>query len=307
MSTTLVIGGFTPSVLLAVARRRGRLDEEDLQVTEVPVASSPAQFRSLLDGDIHGAFTSPDNVVAYRFGKDNPLGVMADVTIVSTVDRGMGLGLYLRPGLQDPERLRGATVAVDVATSGFALAMYALGESVGVARDEYQLVALGSTPKRLKALLAGECDATMLNAGNELYAEQAGCRLVARAVDVCSPYIGTVLSVAGNEHLGPVRRLAAALRRTAQDICSGTIDDEVVATEATSALGLPRELAGRYVARLKDPGEGLILEEHVDRVGLTTVVNLRRRFHPYVADGVDLLGDAVSPGSGLIADDETGR
>ncbi len=33
---------------------------------------------------------------------------------------------------------------------------------------------LGSTPRRLEALLAGDCDATMLNAGNELVAERPG-------------------------------------------------------------------------------------------------------------------------------------
>lgn len=54
-------------------------------------------------------------------------------------------------------------------------AFYSLATSLGISRDEYELVALGSTPKRLQALLRGECDATMLNAGNELVAEEAGC------------------------------------------------------------------------------------------------------------------------------------
>ena len=104
MGTHLVVGAFTPSVLLSVARRTGRLEERGLDVEEVPVASSPGQFRSLLDGEIDVAFTSPDNVLAYRFGPTNPLGALADVSIVSTVDRGCGLGLYGRPGFGGPER-----------------------------------------------------------------------------------------------------------------------------------------------------------------------------------------------------------
>ena len=48
----LVVGSFTPSVVLEVARTTGRLEAAGLAVREVPVASSPGQFRSLLDGEI---------------------------------------------------------------------------------------------------------------------------------------------------------------------------------------------------------------------------------------------------------------
>src|SRR5665811_1871346 len=108
---------------ICVARRTGRLDEHDLMIDEIPVLSSPAQFRSLLDGDLDAVLTSPDNVVAYRFVPDNPLGVTADVTIVSAIDRGLGLALYSRPGITAADQLRGATVGVDVPTSGFALSL----------------------------------------------------------------------------------------------------------------------------------------------------------------------------------------
>lgn len=300
MSTKLVVGAFTPSVLLSVSRRTGRLGERDLHVEEVPVASSPAQFRSLLDGALDIAFTSPDNVLAYRFSPGNPLGAVADVRIVSTVDRGMGLALYGRPGLDSPELLRDAVLGVDVATSGFALAMYALGESLGVGRDDYRLVALGSTPQRLKALLAGECDATMLNAGNELFAERAGCVPLARVTDIFSPYLGTVVCIAGDEHLAAARLLSQALRLTAEDICAGRCD-EITEREAGAVLGLPADLAGRYVARLKNRAEGLITQDGVDMEGLRTIIGLRSRFLPDQVHGVDVLEGALNQSSGLIA------
>lgn len=300
MSTKLVVGAFTPSVVLAVARQTGRLEERDLHVEEVPVSSSPGQFRSLLDAELDIAFTSPDNVLAYRFSPGNPLGAVADVRIVSTVDRGMGLALYGRPGLDSPEQLRGAVLGVDVPTSGFALAMYALGDSLGVGREDYRLVALGSTPQRLKALLAGECDATMLNAGNELFAEQAGCVPLARVTDVCSPYVGTVLCIAGDDHLSAARQLAQALRLTAEDVWAGRCD-EVAERQAGAALGLPEHLAQRYVARLKNRAEGLITQDGVDLVGLRTIIELRSRFLPDLVDGVDVLEGALNQSSGLIA------
>ena len=111
MTAELVVGAFTPSVLLDLARSTGRLDRAGIVVRTVPVASSPAQFRDLIGGGQDVALTSPDNALAYRFSPSNPLGAVADVRIVAAVDRGLGLGLYLRPGL-DPAELRGGRLEV---------------------------------------------------------------------------------------------------------------------------------------------------------------------------------------------------
>jgi hypothetical protein len=291
VSGPIQLGTFTPSVLLRVARRTGRLERAGLDVVESPVASSPAQFAALLDGSLDAVLTSPDNVLAYRYSPANPLGRTADVRILAAVDRGMGLALYSRFAAAD---LAGRTFGVDVPDSGFAFAMYALAESLGVARDDYRVVALGSTPKRLAALLAGACDATMLNAGNELHAEAAGQRALARASAVCAPYLGTVLA-----SLRPVNGgLATALTDTAAAIVSGALDAAVL-DEARAALALPAPLAARYLARLKDPAEGLVPDGTVDLDSIRTLVHLRRRYGPPLAG--DPLAAALAPDSDLIA------
>jgi ABC-type nitrate/sulfonate/bicarbonate transport system substrate-binding protein len=284
----LVAGTFSPSVLLDIARVTGRLAEVGLEVDEVPVASSPGQFRSLVDGEIDVAFTSPDNVLAYRFSPGNPLGGVLDVGIVNGIDRGLGLALYARPGFERPERLRGARVGVDVPVSGFALAMYALTESLGVHRGEYELLTLGSTPRRLTALLAGDCDLTMLNAGNELVAEEAGCVRLAAVAEVCGPYLGTVTAVAGPKRLAEARALGSALAATIADVRSGEVD-EVAIGQAATRLDISSGVARRYVDRLRDDREGLLPDAAVDPAALETVAGLRRRFLPDVVDGVDVL------------------
>jgi ABC-type nitrate/sulfonate/bicarbonate transport system substrate-binding protein len=307
VSTRLTVGTFSPSVLLRVARRTGRLDEQGLVVDAVPVASSPDQFRALLAGTLDAALTSPDNVLAYRYSPANPLGRTVDARIVAAVDRGLGLALYGRPGLTSPAGLAGGAIGVDVPTSGFALAMYAAVETVGLARDSYRLIALGSTPRRLAALLAGECAATMLNAGNELLAERAGCTALVRVGDICMPYLGTVLAVIGDPHLESATRLATALRRTAAGIHSGALD-EVTISEAADALDLPPALARRYLARLKDPVDGLVVDGIVEPAALRTVVELRRRYLPVdtTGAGADPIDDALLPGSGLLTPSATG-
>jgi ABC-type nitrate/sulfonate/bicarbonate transport system substrate-binding protein len=295
----LVVGTFTPSVLLGVAARTGRLEALGLDVREVAVTSSPAQFRSLLAGELDVALTSPDNVVAYRFDPGNPLGQLADVRIVATLDRGMGLGLYARPGLSPEQASSEWVFGVDVPSSGFALALFALAEQRGIPRSAVRVAALGSTPNRLRALLAGECDATMLNAGNELAAEAAGCSRLGDVTEVAAPYVGTVVCVAGEHRLGAGRALAEALHLATQDLLAGRVDD-LAAGLAAERLGLDPTLARRYVAKLKDPAHGLVRTPGSDLEGLASVVALRQRYLPAEVDGRDALDGALTAASGLV-------
>jgi hypothetical protein len=191
-------------------------------------------------------------------------------------------------------------LGVDVPTSGFAVAMYALLDELGLDRAAVELAALGSTPRRQEALLEGRCDATMLNAGNELAAEEAGCTALARVADVCAPYVGTVVCVEGPRHHEAASRLADALRLTGRDIADGA-SAGVAAEEAGARLGLSAESAGTYVRRLQSPDEGLILDSKVDLNGLATIVALRRRFLPAQRAGVDVLAGALDATSGLVA------
>jgi ABC-type nitrate/sulfonate/bicarbonate transport system substrate-binding protein len=294
----LVVGSFTPSVVLDLAASTGRLAAVGLDVTEMLVASSPGQFSSLLDGGLDVALTSPDNVLAYRFSNHNPLGKLLDTRIIGAIDRGMGLGLYGRPGLA-PSDLRGARIGVDVPTSGFALVLYALASHLGVERQDYELAALGSTPKRLEALLTGQCDATMLNAGNELVAEAAGCVRLAGVTDRFAPYLGTVVAVVGEEHLDAARRLTQAMSATCDAVVSGSLDTEA-AEAAQRRLGLDHDLALRFVERLRDPDHGLVTDGVVDSASLATLVRLRSAWLPEAVDGRDVMEAALAEGSGLV-------
>ena len=296
--THLHVGTFSPPVVLDVAASTGELEAVGLTVTEHPVTSSPAQFGSLLDGELHVALTSPDNVLAYRFSARNPLQQQLDARIVGAVDRALGLGLYGRPGLR-AEDLRGARVGVDVPTSGFALALYSLADSLGVSRDEYELVTLGSTPKRLQALLRGECDATMLNAGNELVAEEAGCVRLAGAAERLSPYLGTVVAVVGDQFLVPARRLLQALTTTGSAILAGGLDAEVVEA-AQRRLGIGESLARRYLDRLRSATEGLVPGGRVDPESIQTLVRLRATSMPNPAGDSDTLTARVAEDTGLV-------
>jgi len=289
MTTTVRLGVFTPSVLLDVARESGALREAHLEVAQTLVSSSPAQFDALAGGAYDAVFTSPDNVVAYRFLPANPLERIIDVEIIRVLDRGLGLSLAVRPGMERPTDRTRPLFAVDVPRSGFAFVGYALMERAGLAPGDYDIVALGSTPKRAAALVAGECDATILGAGNEVKAAAEGARLVSDVTDL-GPYFGTVLARlrTGTGDRAAVDALAAVLHDTAARIVSGELA-ESASRSAARLLGLDAPGAQSHVAVLRDPARGLVREEGVDPAGFATLLELRRRYLPDPAlDEVDL-------------------
>jgi ABC-type nitrate/sulfonate/bicarbonate transport system substrate-binding protein len=176
--------------------------------------------------------------------------------------------------------------------------MYALADRLGADRSSYRLLTLGSTPRRLEALLAGDCDATMLNAGNELLAEAAGCVRLATVREHLSPYLGTVVAVVGTAHLDAATRLTAALVAAGREIVGGGLTEEA-ARSAAERLGLDDRLAAQYVDRLRDPLTGLVPDGVADRPALETLVELRTTYLPQ-DDGTDPLRGALEERSGLV-------
>jgi len=279
--TRLRIGTFTPSLLIDLARSTGRLDRADLEVAEFPVPSSPAQFRSLEAGEFDVVMTSPDNVLAYRFLKANPLQRNLPVEILAGIDRGLGLSLWLAPSVPGIEAVRDRVVGVDVPQSGFAFVAFDLLERAGLRRDDYTVESLGSTPRRAAALTEGTCAATVLNAGNELRAKAAGCHVVSTVADI-GPYLGTVMAAMTADDTtttGPRNRLAEVVIDTAQDIVAGRLPSETIEA-AGRLLGLEKPEALAHLECLLDPTHGLITDGHVDPASIETLIELRRRHSP---------------------------
>lgn len=276
MTTTVNIGTFTNPVVLEVARAVGALDSVGLAVDSTPVPSSPSQFRSLAAGEFDAIFTNPDNALAYRFVRDNPLGALLDIEVTAAIDRGLGLTLCAAPGV---ELLRpGARLGVDAATSGFALLAYALLERVGLSAGDITVHTAGTTPARATALLSGACDVTMLNAGNELRALDAGCTALGSVADI-GPYLGTVIVRRTSGDAGPIDELARVLTQVAASIVRGELTTETLAATST-ALGLSPALALQHLDVLRDPVHGLVVDGRVDAASIETALELREQFLP---------------------------
>ena len=293
----LRIGTFTRPVVLEVARRDGSLAEAGIDVVETSVASSPAQFESLEAGDYDLVFTSPDNVIAYRFVRSNPLGRLLAVEIVGAIDRGLGLSLCLNPQIASVDQVRGQVVGVDVPNSGFAFVAYELLRRAGVERKDYTVSALGATPRRASALIGAECAATVLNAGNEIRAAGAGCTVQGRVTDI-GPYLGTVVATLAtdDESRREVRRrFVAVMHKTVGRIVAGQ-RERLCVDAARDLLDLTASEARDHYRCLLDPSNGLIAGGLIDAASVSTLLELRRRYLPNAdLDGVEeALGSFIS-------------
>ena len=297
------LGYFSPSVVSAMAHRRGFYRDAGLEVEEEAVKSSPQQFASLRDGEYNLVVTAPDNVATYRFNTANPLGEILDVRILAGVDGGTGLSLITRPGIDSAEDLRGQRIAVDVPTSGFAIALYAMLQRSGLSADnDVELVTAGSTPRRWAALQAGEFDATLLNAGFDIIAEDAGFVRFTRVDDVAETYLGSVIaSTAATvaDHPEMVEQFLSAWSEALDYVRQPENRDEVVESIGEQ-YSVDSRLAELITGVLLDPARGgLLPNTGVPRDGLTSVLELRLAHGAFASPRT--IEEMLAPESQLIA------
>ncbi len=294
----LRLGLFSPSPILFAAHRDGTFAAAGIALSTERVSSSRAQFADLAAGRYDLVLTSPDNVLSYRYDDANLLGHRVDARVLRGVDRGMGLSLISQPARASLAGLAGARLGVDVAASGFALALFALLSRQGLERGrDYAVVELGATPRRLDALLEGACDATLLNAGFDLRAEEAGYRRLARLAREYPPYLGSVLATTSDQ----LARKRHGIERflgawdTARALLLGAPGEELLAQFATGQLGLGDDAGLRFARTARDPREGLVPDGALDWAAMETLASLRS------PAGDSTLADALRNDANLIA------
>jgi hypothetical protein len=270
---TISVGTFTKSIVLAVAELAGYFADAGIHVNEILVPSSPAQFEMLENGEIELAITSPDNVLAYRYLSKNPLGHKLDVRILRAVDRGLGLSLCYRPDLIG----KPLTFGVDVPNSGFAFVGYELLARLDTQFGNYEVKNLGSTPRRRTALIAGEVDATILNAGNEIKAWSQGAVKISDVSQI-GPYLGTVLSTLGKP-TEPLLKLEKIISRVIEEILDHKHKDFVISI-AMNSLELNEGSAEFHYATMLQPSHGLVSGGIVDKSSINTLIELRNKYLP---------------------------
>jgi ABC-type nitrate/sulfonate/bicarbonate transport system substrate-binding protein len=223
--------GPLPAALLADTRA----DQVEYQRTR----SSDQQFEQLVDGSVDAVVTAIDNVVEW-----NRRAPGADFRVFAQLEKSTDLALFGRPGLAGLEALRGARLLVDAPANGFAVALLALLDTVGIAARDCTLVPAGGVTERLDALLAGQGDATLLGPPFDQAAREAGCRQLAgiNAQWPQFPGQGLVLSRSKARDLRPELIAWLDAMTKSRDWMKSAPEE---ATASLIEAGLPRGFAAR--------------------------------------------------------------
>ena len=275
MTQTLRLGIFSANVVAHWAQENGVFADHGLAVEQLPVASSPAQFASLMDGEYDVVLTSPDNVATYVLNESNPLGRRLDLQILRAVDRGSRLSLVGAPGIEKPADLAGRRFAVDVPTSGFAYVGFALLREAGLepGRD-YEVVTAGATPRRRQLLGDGAFEATLLNAGHEARAVRAGAHVLGSVSEVVRPYLGSVLATRADVDTPALRALLAAWDDAERAVLAPERRADVLALLGAQP-DTDAAVAEQMYETLLDPLHGICAGGEVEPAAFEAVLRLR--------------------------------
>src|SRR5216683_8429934 len=89
-------------------------------------------------------------------------------------------------------RLRGKTVVLDTANSGYAYLLYAILKKRGLNKGDYNVKTVGATPRRLEAMQNDKDNkAAVLNQPFAIQAVKAGLKDMGTTVQIMGRYQGT--------------------------------------------------------------------------------------------------------------------
>lgn len=112
--TPLNYGAFTQTATYSIANQLGFFTANGLNVTFLQIPNSPAGYAALLNGQYDILTGTIDNTVNFRFNQQKALSVLGQL------DQGPDLVIASVHSVASVQDLRGKTIMVDNATSGYA-------------------------------------------------------------------------------------------------------------------------------------------------------------------------------------------
>jgi ABC-type nitrate/sulfonate/bicarbonate transport system substrate-binding protein len=280
-AVTLSVSIFTNAgtVPLEIAARRSFFADAGLDVTVTGTTSSVEQMTGVIDGRYDIAATAIDNVIAYNVGQGAAATLRASDLKVFMGSASYRLPLLVAPHVRSFADLRGAEIAVDALSTGFAFLLREMLAINGLPPGSYELVPTGAPKERWDALRSGKASGALLNAYLEAVAHAQGCHTLTSEPDPWDGYQGNVFC-ARSELLSGDRidgfRLAV-LR--AVDVVRDPANAEEVAEALVAHLGqMTPEKARATAQALSGSGSILMAGLPISRAGTETVIRLRERY-----------------------------
>jgi ABC-type nitrate/sulfonate/bicarbonate transport system substrate-binding protein len=185
------------------------------------------------------------------------------------------------PDVKTYAALKGKTVGVDAATTGFAFILYKLAAMNGLSLSDYKIEKLGGTPARVQALMEGRIAGTMISSPSEILPESKGFTRLGDTTATFGPYQASVgvarrawATQHGDQLVAFIRAYAAAMDWL-QDPAN---KDEAITIYVKHTPSAPRPAAQKAYETMFAANEGFQKKAKIDLEGCRTVLKLRSEF-----------------------------
>lgn len=263
------------------AEAKGFYERRGLTVETILTQSSEQQRNGLAEGIYDIAHSAIDNAVSMVDA------ARQDVVIVVGLDRGFNK-LVVRPEITGYEQLRGKTLGVDAPDTAFALIAYDMLRRKGLKPGDYKVKPVGATRFRLQALKDCTIDVSMLNLPFNLFAQQAGLRILDNPSDVINEYQsagGFVRRTWGEENRDTlVRYLVGYIEGLRWSLQPENRDETIALLQVR--MDLSRDVAEESFNQIADPARGFTTDARISHRGMRTVLELRARYTDATSDQI---------------------
>ncbi|MGZ5569790.1 MAG: ABC transporter substrate-binding protein [Usitatibacter sp.] len=266
---------------LWVGQEKGFFAANGMEVKITPTPNSVFQMQNLAAGKFDIAFSAIDNVVAYDEGQGEvPLAEMPDFFAFMGGQYG-AVRLVTQPDIKSIAGLKGKSLAVDAAATGYSFVLRKLLQQGGLAESDYRIERLGGTAARAEALMQGKTDGTIITSPLDIAPEAAGFHRLANAVDAIGPYqavVGVARRAWAKEHeaqlVGFIRAYMAALAWLADPAHR----DEAAAIYRKNLPRASEAAALKAWDVLLTGPEGFQKKGEINLAGVRTVLELRSEY-----------------------------
>jgi ABC-type nitrate/sulfonate/bicarbonate transport system substrate-binding protein len=282
-ATTLQVivfpGGFNWP--LWVGQEKGFFAENGLELRITPTPGSIFQIQNLMAGKFDIAFSNYDNVVAYMEGQgEAPLPEPPDLFTFMGGQYG-AVRLVANPQIKTIAELKGKSLAVDAATTGYAFVLMKILQQAGLNEGDYILDKVGGTGQRAEALMQNKTAATILTTPLELLPESKGYRRLANATETVGPYqavSGVARRSWAREHRAELVGFIKGYLRSLDWISHPDNRTEAAAIYRKQIPAATEASAMKAWDALVQGGEGFQKRAKLDPAGMATVLKLRSEF-----------------------------
>ena len=263
------------------AQETGLFAKNGLAVNLSFTPNSVEQIRNLMSGKYDFGTTAYDNVVAYQEGQgETELPTQPDLFAFMGGYSG-SLRFVTSPDVKSYAALKGKTVGVDAATTGFAFILYKLAALNGLSMSDYKIEKLGGTPARVKALMEGRIAGTMISSPSEILPESKGFTRLGDTTATFGPYQASVgiarrswAAKHGDELVAFIRAYVAAM----DWLQDSKNKEEAISIYVKHTPSAPRPAAQQAYERMFASNEGFQKKAKLDLEGCRTVLKLRSEF-----------------------------